>query len=181
MAVVGPTGQAVWDVVRSTDERAALPTKGADLADLFNGNSVFALELYKTLAPEDANLFFSPYSISLARAMTYAGARGETERQMEGTLHFLLPQDRLHPAFEDLGLRLASRGGETLSKDNEGFQLNIANAVWGQRDYEFLEAFLDVLAENYGAGVRPVDFVGAPEEVAAHDQRLGRRPDGGQD
>ena len=42
--------------------------------------------------------------------------------------------------------------------------MNIANAFWGQRGYEFLEAFLDVLAESYGAGVRPVDFVGAPEE-----------------
>ena len=57
--------------------------------------------------------------------------------------------------------------------------MNIVNAFWGQKDYEFLEAFLDVLAESYGAGVRPVDFVGAPEVVRdSIDQRLGRRPDG---
>ena len=42
--------------------------------------------------------------------------------------------------------------------------MNIANAVWGQKDYEFLAPFLDVLAENYGAGVRPIDFEGSPEQ-----------------
>ncbi len=153
------------DGPQPTEERATPSAKGADLADLVDGNSAFAFELYKNLAAEDGNLFFSPYSISLALAMTYAGARGETQRQIADTLHFLLPQDGLHSAFNDLDLRLASRGGGTSDgDDNGGFQLNIANAVWGQRDHEFLEAFLDVLAENYGASVRPVDFVGAPEE-----------------
>ena len=61
------------------------------------GNSAFAFDLYRTLSSEDGNLFFSPYSISQALAMTYAGARGETERQMADTLHFALPQDALHP------------------------------------------------------------------------------------
>ncbi len=150
--------------LRSTKESATPSAKGADLADLANGNSVFAFELYKNLAAEDGNLFFSPYSISLALAMTYAGARGETERQMVDTLHFLLPQDRLHPVFNDLDLQLASRAEGSLVKASGGFQLNIANALWGQRGYGFLEAFLDVLAQNYGAGVRPVDFAGAPEE-----------------
>ena len=161
---VGPTVQAVADEAPSTNGRATPSAKGTDLADLASGNSAFAFELYKNLAAEDGNLFFSPYSISLALAMTYAGARGETELQMADTLRFLLPQDRLHPAFNALDLRLASRGEGTLGNDSGGFQLNIANALWGQRGYEFLEAFLDALAQNYGAGVRPVDFAEAPEE-----------------
>ncbi len=163
-ATIGPTFPTVSGELRSTKERATPSTKGADLADLVNGNNAFAFELYKALAIEDGNLLFSPYSISLALAMTYAGARGETERQMADTLRFLLPQDRLHPAFNNLDLQLASRRGGTQGKDDEGFRLNIANAVWGQRDFEFLEAFLDVLAESYGAGVRPVDFVDDPED-----------------
>jgi serpin B len=81
--------------------------------------------------------------------MTYAGARGETERQMADTVHFLLPQDRLHPAFNALDIELASRGEGSVGKEDEGFTLNMANAVWGQQDYEFLAPFLDVLAENY--------------------------------
>ena len=163
-AVISPTVPTLSGELRSTKERATPSPKYAELAHLTSGNSVFAFELYKTLAVEDGNLFFSPYSISLAIAMGYAGARGETERQMADTLRFLLPQDRLHPAFNNLDLQLASRQGGTQGRDEAGFRLNIVNAFWGQRSYEFLEAFLDVLAENYGAGVRPVDFVGAPEE-----------------
>ena len=96
--------------------------------------------------------------------MTYAGAGGQTERQMADTLRFSLPQDQLHPAFNALDQELASRGTDVESRDGEGFRLNIVNAVWGQQGHPFQEAFLDVLAERYGAGVRPMDFRGAPEE-----------------
>jgi len=41
---------------------------------------------------------------------------------------------------------------------------NIVNAIWGQKDYEFLPAFLDVLAENYGAGLRILDFIAETEK-----------------
>jgi len=143
----------------------------SDLADLVNGNSAFAFDLYQALAEEDGNLFCSPYSISLALAMTYAGARGETEHQMADALHFILSQDHLHPAFNALDLELARRGESAKGKDSEGFRLNIVNAIWGQEGYKFLSEFLDALAENYGAGLRPLDFVNAPEEsrVAIND------------
>ena len=98
------------------------------------GNSAFALDLYRTLSADDGNLFFSPYSISQALAMTYAGARGETERQMADTLHFALPQDTLHPAFNSLYLDLDSRGGGKGSNDPSAFRLNIANSLWAQYD-----------------------------------------------
>ena len=150
--------------LRSDRERVAPSATDIELADLVKGNSAFAFDLYKALSVTDGNLFYSPYSISLALAMTYAGARGETESQMAETLHYLLPQERLHPAFNALDLELASRGGGAQGKDDKGFRLNIANAVWGQEDYGFLEPFLDVLAESYGAGVRPMDFRMESEE-----------------
>jgi serpin B len=96
--------------------------------------------------------------------MTYAGAGGETEEQMADALHFGLPQNRLHPAFNSLDIELAKRGEDAEGKDNEGFRLNVVNAIWGQKDYTFLTGFLDVLAENYGAGLRILDFIRAPEE-----------------
>ena len=96
--------------------------------------------------------------------MLYAGARGETERQMADTLRFLLVQKDLHPAFNALDLKLASRGGGAEGKDDEGFRLNIVNALWGQGGCSLLPEFLDVLGESYGAGVRPLNFVEAPEE-----------------
>ena len=151
------------DELRSTKERAAPAATAAELAELVDGNSAFAFDLYRSLGAEDGNLFYSPYSISLALAMTYAGAMGETERQMADTLHYLLPQERLHTSFNSLDLELASMA-DAPEEEGDAFTLNLANAVWGQKDYEFLGPFLDVLAENYGAGVRPVDFVGSPEE-----------------
>jgi len=83
---------------------------------------------------------------------------------MAATLQFLLEQERLHPAFNWLDAELASRGEGAQGKDGKGFRLNIVNAIWGQKDYEFLPAFLDVLAENYGAGLRILDFITETEK-----------------
>jgi len=158
-------GQPAGQSVRSERERVMSPDVVApDLADVVDGNSVVAFDLYQVLREGNDNLFYSPHSISLALAMTYAGAHGETERQMADALHFTLPQDRLHPAFNGLDLELAGRGEGAEGKDEEGFRLHIVNAIWGQEGYEFLPEFLDVLAENYGAGLRLLDFAGAAEE-----------------
>lgn len=138
-------------------------TSTSDLTALVTGNTALALDLYQALSDDPGNLFYSPYSISLALAMTYAGARGQTEAQMADALHFTLSQDRLHPAFNALDLELASRGEGAAGKDGEGFRLNIANAIWGQDGYPFLQEFLDTLAVNYGAGMHLLDFAAAPE------------------
>ncbi|MFL7790753.1 MAG: serpin family protein [Anaerolineae bacterium] len=142
----------------------ALDVPASDQAELVGGNSAFAFDLYRLLKEEEkGNLFYSPHSISLALAMTYAGARGETEQQMADALHYILPQDHLHPAFNWLDLELASRGEGAEGKDDGGFRLNVANSTWGQKDHTFLPDYLDTLALNYGAGMQLVDFVGDPE------------------
>jgi serpin B len=159
-----PGQQASMESAVSGKERVTSPNAStADTSDLVSGNTAFALDLYQAVREGGDNLFYSPYSISLALAMTYAGARGETERQMAETLHFSLPQDRLHPAFNGLDLALASRGEGAEGRDEGGFRLNIVNALWGQEGYAFLPEFLDLLAENYGAGLRLVDFEGDAE------------------
>ena len=157
--------QVAGELLMSDKPRETSPNVGEDdLALLIEGNSAFAFELYRALRDQEGNLFYSPHSISVALAMTYAGARGETAQQMADTLEFLLEQERLHPAFNWLDAELASRGEGAQGKDGEGFRLNIVNAIWGQKDYSFLSTFLDVLAENYGAGLRILDFVTEPEE-----------------
>ena len=157
--------------VRSDRERGAPSAGNADLAGLVDGNGAFAFDLYHALRGQDGNLFYSPHSISLALAMTYAGAEGQTERQMAEALRFSLSRDRLHPAFNALDRELASRGEGLRDEDGEGFRLNILNAVWGQQEHPFREPFLDVLAESYGAGVRQADFREMPEEsrIAIND------------
>ena len=155
----------VAGVIQSDKPRVTSPqVSETELTPLVEGNSTFAFDLYQALREEADNLFYSPYSISLALAMTYAGARGETEQQMADTLHFTLSQNRLHPAFNSLDIELAKRGEGAEGKDSEGFRLNIVNAIWGQKGFSFLPEFLDVLAENYGAGLRTLDFAGAPED-----------------
>ena len=156
---------AAAEVLKSDKERITSPdVSAADVALLVEGNSAFAFELYRALKGREGNLFYSPHSISLALAMTYSGARGETAQQMADTLQFMLEQDRLHPAFNWLDAELARRGEGAEGKDGEGFRLNIVNAIWGQKDYGFLSAFLDVLAENYGAGLRILDFIAETEK-----------------
>jgi len=167
LPLVGCTQPSAEAMVAHSDvERVISPhVEIADLKELVEGNTAFAFDLYQTLRGEEGNLIFSPYSISLALAMTYAGARGETEQQMADTLRFTLPQDRLHPAFNMVDLELCSRGEDVDEQLGEAFRLNIANSIWGQRGYDFLPEFLDVLALNYGAGLRLVDYMEAPEEA----------------
>ncbi len=156
---------AAGELIKSDKPRETAPEVSAsDLATLVDGNSAFAFNLYQELREKEGNLFYSSYSISLALAMTYAGARSETEEQMDDALCFILPQNQLHSAFNALALELDSRGEGAQGKDGEGFRLNIVNAIWGQRDYAFLTEFLDLLAVNYGTGLRVLDFMGAPEE-----------------
>ncbi len=136
-----------------------------DVAQLSANNNAFAFDLYRALTANDdsndGNLFHSPYSISSALAMTYAGARGDTETQMAGALRFFKPQDPLHPAFNALHHRLTRQPETAASGDN--FTLNIANAVWGQHDHPFAENFSRTLSDNYGAGIRTANFKADPE------------------
>ena len=150
-------------VVQSEQERVTRPdVPESDLSQAIGGNSALAFDLYRALRGEgsaEENLFTSPYSISFALAMTYAGARGNTAQQMADVLHFDLSQEQLHPALNALDLLLASRGQ---GSEEESFKLNLVNAIWGQTGYKFLPDFLDLLAENYGAGLRLLDFGRAP-------------------
>ena len=150
-------------IMRSDKPRIDAEVGQTDLSALVDGNNAFAFDLYGALKVTQGNIFYSPYSISQALAMTYAGVRDTTEKEMAGTLHFTLPQDRLHPAFNSLDQQLKARGQGAKGKDGKGFRLNIVNAIWGQTGYSFMADYLDLLAQNYEAGLRTLDFRTAPE------------------
>lgn len=170
---VDPQGQVEEVSMTETEERQETPpadttTAAAgpeEVAEVVAGSSSFALDLYQILRQQEGNLFYSPYSLSLALAMTYAGARGGTEAQMAQAMHYTLPQARLHPALAALSEELTAHGQGAEGSDGEGFRLNVTNALWGQQDYNFLPGFLDLLDHYYGAGLRRVDFVGASEQA----------------
>ena len=159
-----PTAPAPSGSLHSDKTRIATPdATAAERAVLVAGNNNFAFDLYHRLnaGNADGNLFYSPYSISLAMAMAYAGAAGDTARQMADTLRFGLPPERLHPAFNALDLELAAAAAGMLPDAGETADapaLNISNAVWGQQGYRFRPEYLDILAAHYGAGLHPLDF-----------------------
>jgi len=133
----------------------------ADVAATVEGNNAFAFDLYAKLRGQEGNLVFSPYSISTALAMTYAGARGKTAGQMEKVLHFTLGQGKLHPAMADLVDDLNTRGGD--GKEGSAYELVVANRLWGQKGYRFLDPFLALNRTYYGAGLEQVDFARATD------------------
>jgi len=164
---VGDNNDGAISTARSSLKRDMHPDVTAgDKATLANDTTAFAFDVYQKLVEKtpDKNIFISPYSISSALAMTFAGAKGQTAEQMAKALRFSLPADRLHPAFNALDLALESRGQEVV-KNGEPFELAIATALWGQQGFPFEQAFLDLLAKNYGAGMMLVDFVQSAEKA----------------
>jgi serpin B len=146
---------------------------------IVKGNNEFALELYAKLRDREGNLFFSPYSISTALAMTYAGAQGETESQMAGVLHFPTRQDEPKVTLSEPNeksitatawehKRFSSAFGKIIKDLNAGgekgkYELRVANALWGQKGYGFLKEFLELIKSDYDGCLNEVDFVTAAE------------------
>lgn len=122
-------------------------------------NTAFALDLYGQLKSTPGNLFFSPYSISTCLTMTYAGARGDTEKQMRQVLHLESDQRTVHSVVGELQRQLEK------ASEQEGIELNVANSLWAQRKYPFLPAFLDIAKANYQANVNQADFVTESEKA----------------
>jgi serpin B len=118
------------------------------------GNNKFALELYGKLKDKEGNMFLSPYSISTALAMTYAGAKNETEKQMAKTLQFPTENgiEQLHKTFGEIIKQLNTAG------EKGGYELAVANALWGQKGFKFLPEFLKLVKTNYDGDLQEIDF-----------------------
>jgi len=149
-----------------TRETSAAPDE--DLAAVSAAEQAFAAQLYRVLAVDEGNLVFSPLSIHLALAMALGGAGGETATEMEAALQVPgLDAERLHAALNALDAVLESRNRTEPPIDDreQQVQVSVVNSLWGQEGFAFIDAYLDLLARNYGAGVRVVDFEQAAEEA----------------
>lgn len=146
---------ASWAPAHAADQPAA------QVPELVAGNNAFALDLYTDLIKTRAkdNLVFSPYSVSLALAMTYGGAGGDTAREMERVLHFAMPADEIHRAFAALQARQKTVFAP------KGYELNIANGLWGQKGFAFREPYFNLTREKYGAALEEIDFRANPEKA----------------
>jgi serpin B len=157
-----PVSPAGGRIVKSELARNTQPqVLDEEMQALVVGNNAFAFELYRGIVKaqdEPGNVFASPFSISLALAMAYGGARGETAAEMAEVLHFDLDSERLHNAFNGLDQELNSLDGEA-----QGPRLHVANAFWAALQVEFMQPFLELLAVNYGAGIHLMDFLNDSE------------------
>jgi serine protease inhibitor len=169
----------VLDEVSLPREPAAGVSSGA-LGAAVAANNAFAVDLYgKVRAELDAgsgNLLTSPVTASLALTMTYAGAMGQTATEMATALH--VDADAGVSIFDGqnaLSQALASRGHDALAAvvqsaasgqaapSADDYQLEVVNAVWGQKGYPWATPFLGILAQKYGTGIYLVDFSAQPD------------------
>jgi serpin B len=112
----------------------------------------FGMDLYEQLKHEEGNLFFSPLSISTALAMTYAGAAGQTAAEMERVLH-LGAEPGIHESFAAL---LSSLSDQTAVAD--GFQLEVANAIWPKIGFPIREEFVHTIETDYDSALQSLDY-----------------------
>lgn len=136
---------------------AAEKTGKASVGDVVKGNTAFALRLHQELSSTEGNLFFSPYSISSALGMTYAGARNNTEKEMKEALHFPGRREEFFRSFGELQEALL-----TVQKAGD-IKLSIANAIWAEKSYKFLPGFMDLVEKEYKSKISFADFVGDAE------------------
>lgn len=122
-------------------------------------NNKFAFDLFNAISPShDENLVISPFSISTALAMTYAGAGGNTATQMARTLYFDADQESFHRDFTQW-MNIITEKGEAKK------QLQIANSLWPQEDYPFLNEFMSLIREYYGSAFYKVNYKGDREKI----------------
>jgi serpin B len=120
------------------------------IQQVVNANNQFAFDLYSEVdKSETGNIFYSPYSISAALAMTYEGAKGQTANEMKSVFHF--PEnDILRPNFAAIY--------NDVNKGNNAYELRTGNALWAQYDYKFLEDYTSRVEKYYGGKVANLDF-----------------------
>lgn len=132
------------------------PTPEPITNDVIDANNEFAFDLYSEFKSDIGNIFFSPYSISTALAMTYEGAKGETANEMRAVLH--IPED---PSIRMYAFSMIYN---EINRADKKYKLSTANALWAQKDYLFLDEYTNNVETYYGGKVTNLDFVTETEK-----------------
>lgn len=122
-----------------------------DVNSLIESNQQFGFDLYQQLKTDQGNLFFSPYSISTALAMTYAGAESETKNQMARALHLNDADFDIHKSYQ-----IYTDSLNTLFKNNT--KLEAVNGLWADSNWKFLESYFTLIEQNYNARIENIDM-----------------------
>jgi serpin B len=120
-------------------------------SSVVNANNKFAFELYSKLNDNESNIFFSPYSISDALAMTYEGARGKTACEMQSVFHFPQDDSTRQSSFAYIYNMLNGR--------SNAYTLRTANALWVQKDFSLLQSYINITDKFYRGKATNLDFI----------------------
>ena len=127
--------------------------------------AAFCIDLYKQLAAEKGNLFFSPFSIVTALAMTSAGAAGPTDAEMARVLHLDLDPAKRHAECASWARALDTAGDGLFKRPGGGLETSTANALWCASQISFKKPFVTIATKEYQAEVRALDFKRNPDKA----------------
>ena len=147
---------------------------GSAVESVVDANNMFAFDIYKQLSDEnseDDNLFLSPFSISSALALTYEGAKGETADQIQSVFYFPDSIETLRNGYQEVNAGINAGDPE--------YDLEVANALWAEETYPFLEDYINTAETYYSANTTNLDFINQPEEsrVTINDWVAGKTND----
>ncbi len=164
LCMVLPLGAAATSC--GTGAEALVEVDAEDEQVVVEGSNEFGLVLYSMLAERspEGNLFLSPYSISSALAIAWAGAEGETQQQMAEVLGLILPEEEVHSVLARIREKLSTEyRRQYLQGEGDPLTLEVANALWVQERYELLQSYVDLVRDMYDAEARNLDFSGDTE------------------
>lgn len=140
---------------RRADDRGATPE---GISAVASADNRVALDLYSAVkGTGNENVFFSPYSISTALAITYEGARGKTAKEIQSVFQFPEDSATRRSSFAAIYNRLNERHADYL--------LYAANALWVKKDYRLLPEFVEGVERFYAGRAAQVDFAGSPDRA----------------
>ena len=138
------------------DKSASLPLEDLEWSETVSASNRFALDMYRELAKEKGNIFFSPWSLSYALAMTCEGARGKTKEEMSSVLHFSAIESTRRRSFSLIDTRL--------NASDSGDALHSANALWVEKSFPLDDEYADLIEQSYHARSTNLDFINASEK-----------------
>ena len=131
------------------------PISVVGVSNVVDANNKFAIDLYSRYKTDEGNIFFSPYSISTALAMTYEGARGKTAEEMQKVFYFPEDNNTMRNGYANLYAEI--------NKPGKKYKLSAANVLWAENDFQFLDEYFNVVDQYYNGKVTNLDFKRDPE------------------
>jgi serpin B len=139
--------------VTPEDNQTVYPLNATELSQ---ANNQFAFDLYSRYKDDEGNIFFSPWSISSAFAMTYEGAQGQTADEIRNVFHFPSDLQSMETQYQSMNA--------LLNREDKPYTLWNANSLWVEKTVQLDDDYASRMQAYYGGQASPLDFKNAPEQ-----------------